>query len=508
MGTRRESCPPHVVDAERACVALAFRSGGPEALTPHLAPHHFWLTARAKLYGSALELQRMGIGHDLLPVLARLDSLGEPMEFLRQEGALCLESSGAMENAAHYARIVRSEWASRQRATIGRELASTASTEPALAASLLARLEAVEREAAAEPDDSGASGAILWASTLTPERLHRPTSLLADGVLCRGDLGLIAGAPGRGKSRLAIELGMAMACSVPWLGLPTTSTPARVGYVASEFTTYRWVERLVKLCTGQCPDDGAELLRQFKALPLWADGGLFHGIPGEELKHPLNLLELATADDLCRMVDTLKLDCLILDPLARMMAGAEEDNANFGLVIQTLDRVRFSTGCTVYVVHHARKPGTDSKQKAEGLDMIRGGTKLRDGVNTALYLSKMPSGLLKLEFVKANYASEPDPVYHSIPADGGRTIVEQSPSDRADATLKEISEWSRQQSGEFTAQDAGKAVGKSSKTAKNYLSRLIESGSVATRNGSRGCLMYRWTNVSEMALPSEQLFDE
>ena len=38
-----------------------------------------------------------------------------------------------------------------------------------------------------------------------------------------------------------------MARGETWLGLPTTITPARVGYVAAEFTTYRWVERIVRL---------------------------------------------------------------------------------------------------------------------------------------------------------------------------------------------------------------------------------------------------------------------
>jgi hypothetical protein len=479
------------------CVALALRAGGPEALRPYLAPHHFWLVARAKLYGAALELQTARSAHDLIPALAYLDSHGEPMEFLRQEAAACLEAIGSLSNVRQYAQIVRAEWATRQRVKIGRELANGSGTEPAIAANLLARLEAVEREAAAEPDDSGASGAILWASTLAPERLEPPASLLGNGVLCRGDLGLIAGAPGRGKSRLSIELGIAMARCEPWLGMPTTSKPARVGYIACEFMTFRWVERLVQLMTGQRHTSGASLLEAFKSLSLWAEGGLFHGIPGEELKRPINLLETASADDLCRVVDMLQLDCLILDPLARMMAGAEEDNANFGLVIQTLDRVRFRTGATVHLVHHARKSSSDAKAKVESLDMIRGGTKLRDGVNTALFVSKLASGTLKLEFPKANYAAEPEAVYHTIPEDGSRTVLEQSPDERADATAKTIARWCEQSSGEFRSKEVAAAVQMSDKTAKNYLAKLVSEGTISCRTVAHGAILYRKSGGNE-----------
>ena len=480
------------IEAERAVLyACCYSPKAAAAASQRLLPRHFYLRAHQKAYEAILALQARGGGADLVTLVAELRAGGE-LEACGGPAAISamLESGAAPENVLAHAAIVRNHWATRERMRVGLEMANGTAADAAAAQISAGRLLQINQEAAGEAAPSPIASAAAWSSNLSGADLVRPQSLLGDGILCRGDLGLIAGAPGRGKSRLAIELGVSMARCENWLGLPTTVSPARVVYVAAEFTRFRWVERCVQLMRGSCPREGDALLESFQALELSRDSGLFHGIPGETLASPLNLLNVACAGHLAEIISLFSADLLILDPLSRMMNGQDESNEFFGLVIQTLDQVRFRTGAAVLLVHHVRKGGNDPNSKDDPLDMIRGGTKLRDGVNSAMFLSMTGSGTLRLEFPKANYASKPDPIFHRIPEDGSRTILAESPEDILSGNRKKISDWVAANPNR-TQNDIASGTKLSLRTVRSHLAFLVSKNELSAANeGKRSKTTY------------------
>lgn len=486
--------PPQALDAERAVLAamLTDPAAIPRALE-RLAPSDFYRAAHGKLFAALIAMHRRDELADIVTLTVEMGRRGE-LDAVGGAPAISqlLESATTSANLEHHARLVR-DAASRRALIRAAEGLLEQAHDPTVPAA-----EAIEGATARIRDagGSGASGSLAqaahWDDALTAEQLARPEPLLADGVLSAGDLAVFAGAPGLGKSRLAIELGVALSRGEPWLGLATSSRPMRVGYVAAEFTTYRWVERLVQLLTGERHRDGEALLDAYRALPLATPPGAFRGIPGQELDRALDLLSDAATESLIGCIRALSLEVVFLDPLFRMMNGEDETNEFFGKLIENADRVRFKTGAALVFIHHVRKssPGSD-RDSADPLDMIRGGSKLRDAVNTALYLDHLDGGLGRLRFVKANYARKPDPIYHRIPDDGGRTLIELAPEGRRDANQARVLEWCRAQAGRFTSDEICRGVGDLAiRTVRRHLKSLVESGQLVMHSGPNKTVLY------------------
>jgi len=165
---------------------------------------------------------------------------------------------------------------------------------------------------------------------------ERPTPIMGGGVICAADLVLLAGKPGLGKSRLAIELAFACARGEPWLGLHGSGRPLRVGYLAAEFTRYRWWRRCVRLYSNEpAPEDPAQLQYIYLQLgpgPIVATRDMLDEAP--------DLSTDAGAAQLERLIKDNALELVMLDPLSRLMGDHEETNETFAALVRRLDRVR------------------------------------------------------------------------------------------------------------------------------------------------------------------------
>lgn len=185
-------------------------------------------------------------------------------------------------------------------------------------------------------------------------RKLRPPSWLVRGQLVEDGLNLLYGAPGAGKSFLALDWSLSIATGQPWLDQPVKE--GTVVYVAGE---------------------GAVGLRS--RIEAWVE---FHNTPNiDRFKTwpvPVNLWSGDTAaleSKLKRLPDSPVL--LVIDTVARCMPGGDEnDTADMTLVVDTVDRLRRRYGMAALLVHHPRK----------GSDEPRGSSVLNGAVDTSRLL--------------------------------------------------------------------------------------------------------------------------
>lgn len=329
---------------------------------------------------------------------------------------------------------------------------------------------------------------------------EKPEPLLGDGLLCKGDLALIAGKPGLGKSRVALELAEALTRGSSWLGMQTGARPVRVGYIAAEFSRFRWWQRCVRLLGTKletAPQEHDEMQDAYRALGLGSAQG-FTAITSDMLGEPLDLLTVAGTMQLEELVRELKLDLVVLDPLSRLMGGREETNEVFGKLVQNLDRVRHRTRACLLLVHHERKGSTErGGRDPDALDAIRGGTMLTTATNTVLRLSKSTGGLLRLEVAKTNFAGTPPDLWLRVPEDGGRTVLEEAPEEKGEANRQKVLAWTKTRTGTVTAAMAAEDLKLSTRTCRDHLSALAKAGHLEERKGPRNHVSFNLRGGNE-----------
>lgn len=170
------------------------------------------------------------------------------------------------------------------------------------------------------------------ASSLYGVDLERPP-LIIQGLIPAG-LSVLAGAPKRGKSWLALSMGIAVSTGMPFLGMETRQ--GDVLYLDLESRQHRVQDRLQRLMPGAGPE---RLFITHEAERM--DAGLLEQLAEWLIEHP-------------------KTSLIIVDTLARVKSGNkrgenayESDSRIFG----ELQRFAQSHKIAVLVVHHLKKTG-------------------------------------------------------------------------------------------------------------------------------------------------------
>lgn len=256
---------------------------------------------------------------------------------------------------------------------------------PAQRAEIVDAAEALEPEALGEYLDrlcAGSSGggpgnmlprgatANKLAATPAP-----PIDWVLPGAIPAGQLAMLAGADGTGKSYLALQMAISVATGIPWAGglLPAPEKMGPVVYVSGE-------------------DDLDEAHRRIRAIlaaydrlghgdRVWMEGlGRLEIIPMDGQKRPLmtaDSRQSASTDEtlwakaLAARVKGARL--FILDPLIMFHGLSENDNGQLDdlarLIIQTAKR---AGACAGLVVHHAGQSSV--REGADDHMVARGGT--------------------------------------------------------------------------------------------------------------------------------------
>jgi hypothetical protein len=156
---------------------------------------------------------------------------------------------------------------------------------------------------------------------------------IVKGVLPRGDLAMVYGASGSGKSFWVIDLAAAIQLGHPWCGRKVAQ--GQVVYIAAEGA--QGVRKRVA---------AYKLRHGVGSLPL----GLIEAAPN--LRRPADVQEVIAQIKATFGHVTL----IIVDTLARVSPGAEENGGkDMGPVLEYCAAIGRATGATVLLVHHAGK---------------------------------------------------------------------------------------------------------------------------------------------------------
>jgi hypothetical protein len=188
-------------------------------------------------------------------------------------------------------------------------------------------------------------GAVMWRDLDAPGPVHEH---LVEDLVTRGEVCMLAGPSGSGKSFLTISLGMAVARGIPFFGRQVMQ--GAVIYHAGE----------------------SSLGVRRKRLPAYR---AYHGVSLDEdipfalLTKPLNLY--ASDDDVAAFIAECKglaammshrLELVVIDTLSAATPGmAENHSEDVGPVLARCERIKAELGCAVMLVHHMNADGTKAR---------------------------------------------------------------------------------------------------------------------------------------------------
>lgn len=178
----------------------------------------------------------------------------------------------------------------------------------------------------------------LPAFTLLGEALENPPKLpdeLIKGVLRCGHKMLISGSSKAGKSFLLMELAVALAEGIKWLGFECKKS--KVIYVNLEIDPASCINRFLEIYKGlgikpKFPND----------IYVWNLRG--HAVPLDKL-----------VPKLLRRVSSQHFDAVIIDPIYKVITGDENNASEMGQFCNQFDKICQVSGCsTIYCHHHSK----------------------------------------------------------------------------------------------------------------------------------------------------------
>jgi hypothetical protein len=265
-----------------------------------------------------------------------------------------------------------------QRMTLGARNGSRASDVMRDAIDTLEEIR--RRPAARRPDETPSELTALLAHPF-----ERKPEIIGRGVLPRAGLMISGGDPKLGKSLMVGNALLCRALGREWLGFPTDAGVSLV--VQSELHAEAIAERYRTMRRHQ-PDPFPEGRLHIKAC------------------RGVMLDEVAGLAQIRDWIEETGADLLVIDPLARHMAGDENSNRDMGVVVRAVDSLVERYGVAVWIVHHPSKP-RDGQQRSGGM-RLRGASALFGAADTVMMLD--PDGdKFRLTF-ELRHGAAPEPI--------------------------------------------------------------------------------------------------
>jgi replicative DNA helicase len=257
-----------------------------------------------------------------------------------------IEATVIAENAGRHAKAVR-EAAQRRRIVLAltdvRDLAlSSRLSSEELQSELGTRMESIDGLSEAS------APVLLNLNEAFRAGIPQPDWLLP-GWIMAGDVALLAGAAGIGKSTLAADLALALSTPRPWAGI---EVPAAIPvlYVDEEQGEPETVRCFARLAGTGVADS------------LFVASG-----QGIRLDSSMGVRRLRTLLELCDA------RLLILDSVQQVFGGIDENSANeVGAAYRELFSLRDELGLTILLIHHKKKQ--TANRWGPALEMVRGST--------------------------------------------------------------------------------------------------------------------------------------
>lgn len=216
---------------------------------------------------------------------------------------------------------------------------------------------------------------------------------LVEQILPASSLAVLYGAPGVGKTFLALDIALSIASAKAWAGHGTI--PGAVVYVMAEGVT-GLPKRLKAWCVAR---DVSEVARVYS-------------VPDAPQLEQVMDVEYLVKDLRAKIPEPISL--VIIDTLARCFVGGDENSAkDVGKLIAGADRLRKALDCAVLLVHHTTKKG----------DSERGSSALRGAPETMISVESV-SGVMTVTCEKQKDAAEFKPIRLRLQPIAGSCAVE------------------------------------------------------------------------------------
>jgi RecA-family ATPase len=286
-----------------------------------------------------------------------------------------------------------------------------------------------------EPNPSMASNIItkaLWDAGRLREYEPVPREWVVPGCIPCGEVTLLTGPGGLGKSILAIQLQVAMSAGVEWLGYETLQVPS-LGLYAEE--------------------DQDELARRFQTVRRrmgvsWEDmaRAVYAPLKGQEVL----LTEIDRRDgwvdpsdlllEIARLIDLLGLRLVVIDSLNRFYHGNENDRPMVTAFLLALEAVATKAQCAILLLAHPSKSAMVDGSLYSGVTSWDSMVRARAGLTYVvppnpelLTDAEKAQPLLKLAWKKANYSGKGGDIELEMSfakdAEGEPPIFERVPED-------------------------------------------------------------------------------
>ena len=226
-----------------------------------------------------------------------------------------------------------------------------------------------------------------------------PRQWLVPGMLLMGTVGLLYGDGGTGKSLLAMQLAVAVSTGRAWLNKPVKSGGAI--YYSCEDNRDEIHRRLADVCRSQCittADLGQLMIADMAGAPetLLASIGKKTGA----------MSPTAVFNDLDRVATGLRPQLVVVDTLADVFPGNENDRAQARHFIGLMRQLARKHGCAVLLLAHPSLTGMATGTGASG------STAWNNSVRSRLYFDRVKvdgvegdPDARRLRTMKSNYGA-------------------------------------------------------------------------------------------------------
>jgi hypothetical protein len=302
--------------------------------------------------------------------------------------------------------------------------------------------------------------AAVSATDLCAMETPKPRSLLGDGVLTEGGLGIFYGAPGLGKSWLGLSVARALVRGEPWFGLQTPDEGVRVGIIQLELGAHTLKARFRALGVSDHEHDTRLVV-----------------LCRPRLKGAVDLYDKTQMHDLRNWIVADKMDVVIVDAFSRAHTASEVKAEELGSVLAGLDELRHGTGCAVVLVHHERKAPAGA-EKGDDMDALRGHSRLQSDPTLLVRVKRTAGGMRRLVFAKVTEGPTPADVCFRLREDGTPEVVE-SPESKRDTNRERVFQAVAGNPAGVSRAEVERMTGLKKSAAAKHLKALVEENRIA-----------------------------
>jgi KaiC/GvpD/RAD55 family RecA-like ATPase len=368
---------PHDIHAELDALGLVINNlsaGTPEGLTmfKSLRREFFHETLNARVFSVLRELVETGNPVSLDSIQKHLESLGATKA---DTGKLRHELTGRMENinSDFNSTIKTLEKLSQRRflSGIGNHAIRLASEEHCLAGHLDTVMQAIADSIYSFRTVSPSPKLLTFLTQKEIRGWKAPDDhfLIGEGLITRGEIVLIGGAPGIGKSRAALALAISGATGRDWFGIP----------VKNQFRTL----------IIQCENSRHRLKSDFDAV---AEAGI--NLENHVLVTDCPDIGLAFSRpdfraEVKRMIEEFKPAVVVVDPWTEATKGDKKEDYQNALTDIRSCLPKGPNAPALVIVCHTRKPQGEEKTSGRGLlNLIAGSYTIGSAARTAFVIQK------------------------------------------------------------------------------------------------------------------------